>query len=60
MWAMTLGSVTALEHLQYYPWMLPIYQYESDSQLFSTIQEEVIELADRTRQELLATNPPGS
>jgi hypothetical protein len=42
-----------IEHLQRYPWVLPIYRYQSQDHLIDDIDREVISVAERKREELL-------
>ncbi|MBV6441373.1 MAG: pentapeptide repeat-containing protein [Haliscomenobacteraceae bacterium CHB4] len=40
------------EHWRPYPWVLPIYEYENEGHLISTLSAEVIEPAERKVQEI--------
>lgn len=42
------------EHLQRYPWMLELYEYESSTALFTALREKLIREAER-QAEILAT-----
>jgi hypothetical protein len=42
------------EHFRRYPWVLPLYRYETQDQLITELVEQVIEPAERMAFELRA------
>jgi hypothetical protein len=41
------GEYFMFEHYTRYPWLLPIYRYETQDQLITVLSEQVIEPAER-------------
>ena len=40
------------EHFEHYPWVLPLYKYESKEQLLGVLKEKVIDPAEQKANEL--------
>ena len=50
------GEYGMFEHLKRYPWLLPIYHYETQDQLITVLGDQVIEPAERKASELRSAN----
>jgi hypothetical protein len=48
------GEYGMFEHYTSYPWVLPIYRYETQDQLITVLSEQVIAPAERMAFELRA------
>ncbi|MGY4257650.1 uncharacterized protein YjbI with pentapeptide repeats [Bradyrhizobium sp. USDA 4516] len=52
------GEYGMFEHYARYPWVLPLYQYETQDQLITALGEQVIEPAERKALELASGARP--